>query len=229
MSSEDKDVRKKENTIIPLKIAIQKEMTYRTKFLSSLHRRPHDRDDHHSIQNFLPLKVSPSVQTPQQVAPPPPLLPPASTPSSLSGTKRKEPDNLYCEICRVSCSSVLNLKQHLMGHKHRSKLQELELNQNNSNGRHWCEVCKVACMNEDLLNLHFKGRKHRVEVHKFETCKEEGGEVTLSHRKRCELCQIWCIDMFSFKQHLQGRKHIFQLHSVQRENKNGMGGKNAKA
>ncbi|CAL0314724.1 unnamed protein product [Lupinus luteus] len=112
-------------------------------------------------------------------------LPGPSSSPLLSGTKRKEPtrntddpslqsqqpfhgsldhedktQNVYCEICRVSCSSPFNLKQHIRGQNHAENSRVLEFSENagkegSSNQRKWCEMCEVSCPNEALLKLHF--------------------------------------------------------------------------
>ncbi|MED6122411.1 hypothetical protein PIB30_039526 [Stylosanthes scabra] len=181
------------------------------------------------------------VKSPSQASKSIPL--PGPTPH-LSGTKRKETlpvstasnppqqnchplhpytsykaeadNNVYCKICQLSCSSPFNLKQHLIGHKHRQKLLELE---SGGTSEKWCDMCKVSCMNEELLKLHFQGKKHKAQLQKLEVDQQGGEQLQNKQQKWCELCKIWCIDEFSFKQHLQGRKHILQLHAMEKEGK----------
>ncbi|OIW05405.1 hypothetical protein TanjilG_28870 [Lupinus angustifolius] len=170
---------------------------------------------------------------------------PSSSPL-LSGTKRKEPtrnahdpslqsqqqfhgslgyedktQNLYREICQVSCSSPFNLKQ-LRGQNHAEKSRDLEFNdkagkEGSSNQRQWCEMCEVSCPNEALLKLHFDGKKHKAKLQKLKISMQ-GGEDP--HKKKwCQLCKLWCMNECAFKQHLEGKKHIIQMHAITKKEK----------
>lgn len=160
---------------------------------------------------------------------------------NLSGTKRKEfptssvhqyphqrprpshgglnhkanADDLYCKICQVPCASPFNLKQHLIGQKHKENLQGKGNREGGSQERQWCEICKVSCMNEDLLHMHFQGQKHKAKLQDLKIRKQDG-EVPNKQQRWCGLCKLWCVNEFSFNQHLQGKKHIIQLHAMEK-------------
>ncbi|KAJ7978470.1 Zinc finger RNA-binding protein [Quillaja saponaria] len=148
---------------------------------------------------------------------------PSQQPQKINGNLiyKSQADNLCCKVCQVYCSGPFNFKQHLRGHKHKAKLQELEFRKKNGGEvavtqRKWCELCKVSCMNESLLEMHLQGQKHKAKVQELEVSKRSGG-CNPKQRKWCDLCKIWCIDNFSFEQHLDGKKHFLRLHSVEIE------------
>ncbi|XP_057730900.1 UBP1-associated proteins 1C-like [Arachis stenosperma] len=217
--------RKEENTMA-VEIAIQRELAHRKKVAAPHLRSPNS----NSTKEVFPLQVKSPSQASKSI-PLPGSTPRLSLSQHLSGIKRKktlvnaEADNsVYCKICQVSCSSPFNLKQHLIGHKHREKLLELESGEkagtsesNRCYERQWCDICKVSCMNEELLKLHFQGKKHKAQLQRLEFDQQGGVQLQNKQQKWCELCKLRCIDEFSFEQHLQGRKHILQLHAMEKE------------
>ncbi|KAK9278069.1 hypothetical protein L1049_027627 [Liquidambar formosana] len=60
-------------------------------------------------------------------------------------------DHLFCNVCKVYCSGVLNLKLHYRGRLHRDKVQELKLSRKEgrrkANQRQLCELCMNCDMN----------------------------------------------------------------------------------
>ncbi|MED6194359.1 hypothetical protein PIB30_027744 [Stylosanthes scabra] len=175
-----------------VEIAIQRELAHRMK-VTAPHLRP---SNSNSTKEVFPSQFTSPSQASKSIALPG-STPRLSLSPNLSGTKRKETlpvstasnppqqnrqpfhrdishkaeadDNVYCKICNLSCSSPFNLKQHLMGYKHREKLLELESGKKSGTSensrsyeRHWCDMCKISCMNEELLKLPFKVKSTRL-------------------------------------------------------------------
>ncbi|XP_058228036.1 uncharacterized protein LOC131336265 [Rhododendron vialii] len=120
--------------------------------------------------------------------------------------------NFFCKACQVPCSGPDCLKQHLKGHKHKAKMQCLQMSKREGRGKEGalhCELCQIWCTDGDALEMHLKGKSHQAKVQELEYGRE-GKEL----RPRCELCQIWCMNEDAFQQHLKGKNHITRLYAV---------------
>lgn len=71
--------------------------------------------------------------------------------------------NLFCKVCKVSCLSSFNYKQHVRGQKHKSKLKMQQLQQQPR-----CNLCQIWCTDENNLKLHFDGQKHSAKLKETE-------------------------------------------------------------
>ncbi|KAL5723026.1 hypothetical protein ACHQM5_006472 [Ranunculus cassubicifolius] len=70
-----------------------------------------------------------------------------------------------CEVCNCICPGLANYNQHMKGKKHKTRLEQLKLGNDNVGGGTEpinCEICKVVCMNEFAYKQHQAGKKHAV-------------------------------------------------------------------
>ena len=71
---------------------------------------------------------------------------------------------LYCEICKVSCAGEQSYKDHCDGQKHKKK--ELLLNtaakpaKAKPGSAFFCDLCQVPCSGVDAFNAHLNGKSH---------------------------------------------------------------------
>ncbi|KAG8388719.1 hypothetical protein BUALT_Bualt02G0154600 [Buddleja alternifolia] len=135
---------------------------------------------------------------------------PSPSPSSSQMTKKPVHD-LFCNICEVSCSSALTLRQHLIGRPHKAKLEFMKLKRNtisgDRKGKPRCNTCQIWCSDWNAMQMHLKGQKHKAKLQEFEVCKKNGGEKIDKKPIRCELCLVNCMNEDLFKMHLKGRQH----------------------
>ncbi|GKV35576.1 hypothetical protein SLEP1_g43824 [Rubroshorea leprosula] len=126
-------------------------------------------------------------------------------------------DNLFCEVCQVTCPGPFNYKQHISSKRHQFKVQELKFSRKdgeddypvaNQRGRKWCSLCRIWCMNDDLMKLHLAGQKHKKEQDRLKLA--QIGEMT-ERPNWCELCGIGCTDGHALQMHLKGKKHQTEL------------------
>ncbi|GMQ10828.1 hypothetical protein CsSME_00053683 [Camellia sinensis var. sinensis] len=132
--------------------------------------------------------------------------------------------HFFCKVCQVPCSGTVTLKQHLKGHKHKAKLQWLQLSKRDGREKDdpHCKLCQIWCTNKGGLEMHLKGQKHQAKLQELEfgTKKEREKEA---ERPWCQLCQIWCMNEDALEQHLKGKNHSARLYAT--EGKRGMKGK----
>ncbi|XP_074318815.1 uncharacterized protein LOC141655628 [Silene latifolia] len=95
---------------------------------------------------------------------------------SRSGKIRK----LFCDVCKVHCTSTNNLQMHLMGQKHKSKVQKRENKEKGieemevGDPKLYCQLCDIWCMNEFCLKQHLIGKNHINKVYVGERQKGSG-------------------------------------------------------
>ncbi|OMO68674.1 Zinc finger, U1-type [Corchorus capsularis] len=145
------DEARKEDDIMPLELAIQREMGYRQKIAMLSMKSAND--------SGLQLK---------------PLQPGLTSHLRLdSHVSEDQKDMFFCEVCQVSCSSAKTYKQHVKGQKHRTNLHfpfkgNDEAATTAVNSRKKCELCGVWCMNESSFNQHLEGQKHKERLQNLE-------------------------------------------------------------
>nr|CAD7570158.1 unnamed protein product [Timema californicum] len=84
--------------------------------------------------------------------------------------------NLYCEICKITLTSMIVATQHYEGRAHNIRKRELEISNtqfgkrrfqmdstedNSKKGRFICEICQIVTTSQDQLENHFGGIKHK--------------------------------------------------------------------
>ncbi|PIN27000.1 hypothetical protein CDL12_00218 [Handroanthus impetiginosus] len=115
----------------------------------------------------------------------------------------KSSDDLLCELCQVSCSSVLTLQQHLNGRRHKAKMEWTRIK-----GMPSCDVCQIWCTDYKSMEMHLKGQKHKEKVQELEQCKKNGGDSVVKKKPiLCELCLVHCMNEELFEMHIKGRSH----------------------
>lgn len=143
------------------------------------------------------------------------------TASSFQHTTNQHPEsfqisndtNLFCKVCKVSCSSSFNYKEHVRGQKHKTKLK-MQLRGGNSTRTFQqprCNLCQIWCTDENTLRLHFDGQKHKAKLKEIEL-RQKG--IVLHQQLWCELCQVPCSNEDSFRMHLRGKNHITRLYNT---------------
>ncbi|KAH9623346.1 hypothetical protein KSS87_000318 [Heliosperma pusillum] len=77
------------------------------------------------------------------------------------------PEYFYCNLCQMDCSSEINFRMHLKGHKHKSMLRNLQANKvlggttlPEANEKLFCELCGVWCPDTRAFALHLNGKNH---------------------------------------------------------------------
>lgn len=141
-----------------------------------------------------------------------------STTKEIVTVSASDNTNLFCKVCKVSCSGSFNYKQHVRGQKHKTKLKmQLRVGGNSSGTSHQprCNLCQIWCTDENSLKLHFDGQKHRAKLKETEL-HQKG--IVLHQQLWCELCQVPCSNEDSFRMHLRGKNHVARLYNTRREN-----------
>ncbi|KAL3528434.1 hypothetical protein ACH5RR_007756 [Cinchona calisaya] len=197
--------KRKENIIMSVELAIQREIAYREKIASFLSET--------QIADLLPLKVQSSTTL---------TSPEKATSSSIDCLQNQQQQthhiynrsDTFCKLCKVSCTSHYNYKQHMRGQKHKkAKLQHSpELNKNQQPR---CNLCQVLCPEETSLRLHLNGQKHKARLRIIEL----GEEGKTSHEFWCELCQVPCTNEETFQLHLKGKSHVARRCALEEQKK----------
>ncbi|KAI3717521.1 hypothetical protein L1987_69194 [Smallanthus sonchifolius] len=141
--------------IMPVELAIKREMEYRTKLEVLKNRR------------FVNLN---------------PLLPSQVHPQSHATLKRKEPcssgtslerrsTGLVCKICQKTFDSVIHLKQHSNTVKHKGNVLQLKKRGQNVSTPFLCELCNSSCSSGIIMEDHLKGTKHATLLQELENAK----------------------------------------------------------
>ncbi|KAK0428457.1 hypothetical protein QR680_010819 [Steinernema hermaphroditum] len=79
------------------------------------------------------------------------------------------PQQLFCEICKITCAGQQTFQEHLKGKQHKKKLEAAQnqgetpsLAKNKSTYR--CDVCDCPCTGKDTYEIHIKGARHQKTV-----------------------------------------------------------------
>ncbi|KAK6153441.1 hypothetical protein DH2020_013080 [Rehmannia glutinosa] len=231
---------KQKSDSFQVELAIQRELAYRKKVPFSiekpiLHRNsppPRPNPKPHSIQETStarPLIRSPNTFPNPFQKPNIPTKPRSDLKRKSVTTTDREPcrnlttstnnsnmalnksvDNLLCELCQVSCSSALTMRQHLSGRPHKAKMEFMKLKRNcigERKGKPRCDICQIWCSDRDGLEMHLKGQKHKAKMQELELCKKNGGGIVAKKPILCELCRVHSMNEDLFKMHLKGRQH----------------------
>lgn len=72
--------------------------------------------------------------------------------------------NIYCEVCKISCAGQQTYNEHVQGKAHKKKeaLSKGENKQSLPRNKvsFKCEICDVTCSGRDTYDAHAKGSKH---------------------------------------------------------------------
>lgn len=77
----------------------------------------------------------------------------------------REVQQLYCDVCKISCGGNQAYMEHIQGKPHKRKEALLKgegvqtLSRNKVTYR--CEVCNISCSGRDAYDSHAKGAKHK--------------------------------------------------------------------
>ncbi|KAL8228995.1 hypothetical protein R6Q57_013895 [Mikania cordata] len=148
------------HNIMPVELAIKREMEYRTKV--------------EVLKNRHLINLNP-------------LLPSQAQPTSHTTSKRKEPSSsgtslerqsigLVCKICQITFSTVNHLKQHSNTIKHKGNVVQLKKRGQNVSTPFLCELCNSSCSSGIIMDEHLKGTRHLTLLQEFENAKRARAE-----------------------------------------------------
>ncbi|KAL4569500.1 hypothetical protein LXL04_025139 [Taraxacum kok-saghyz] len=149
------------HTIMPVDLAIKREMEYRHKLEALKNQR---------LNNLNPL-------TPSHVYPVSQPTLKRKDPSSSSGTKPKKrrSTGISCKICDMTFCSVSQMKDHSNGARHKNSVQQLKKRGKNVSTPFLCELCNSSCSSDIVMEDHLRGTKHTAVLQEFEKAKRGRG------------------------------------------------------
>ncbi|KAK4568131.1 hypothetical protein RGQ29_003771 [Quercus rubra] len=222
-TTEYKMVGERRENIMPVEVAIQRELAYRRKVAMLQFTLDED------LKDLMPLQVLSSHSSPihslrplewpsASVSPSPVPSTNHSVPSSLSSPNHS-PIPLEGPSSSPSPSSSPVPSTNLSGIKRKELTNCLQYLQPEQPGLShgtvmlkdqidnlFCKICQVQCSGAFNLEQHFKGRKHKAKVEELELNRKYGGEKA-NQLQCCELCKVTCMNETLLKLHLQGKKH----------------------
>ncbi|KAL9239498.1 hypothetical protein vseg_013812 [Gypsophila vaccaria] len=79
------------------------------------------------------------------------------------------PEDFYCDLCQVDCTSEINLRMHLKGHKHKSMLRNAKAKKvagapSEANDKLHCDLCGIWCQDMHAYTLHLNGKNHYLKL-----------------------------------------------------------------
>lgn len=131
---------------------------------------------HLQVQYAQPLKVPEKTYANTEVKE---TMPPAEASRAVTPPLKQE---WRCALCKVKVTSEKDLNAHLLGSKHKAKLESLKKRNGKPvvleiSGRHWCILCDAKLATDVDLASHIGGKRHasRIdEIEKLETSLSAG-------------------------------------------------------
>lgn len=138
-----------------------------------------------------------------------------------NGPASLQQQTFWCEVCRITCSSLENMELHKRGSSHQAFLQRstpptLPVTALVPSSVR-CKICDVECNTFDQLASHELGAKHLKRVQQtrpaapIPTAVPELVKGTVQFR--CDLCDIFCNTIEQLAKHEQGEKHLKKMKS----------------
>ena len=89
--------------------------------------------------------------------------------SKLEGHQDDVKPNIFkCEVCDVELTSEVDLKNHIGGKKHQSKLASVSSSTQPSSSQrrtdYECQLCQIPMTGEEDLKAHNAGKKHQAKL-----------------------------------------------------------------
>ncbi|KAK9276323.1 hypothetical protein L1049_005854 [Liquidambar formosana] len=162
--------------VMSVEVAIKRELEYRRK-MEALQFQLQDSQraaipSQEPPLNVLGIKRKAPASNLQSFPPPQPR------PSCSRQPFQNRPVSLVCQACQETFSSVVCLKKHCEGPKHKFNLIRMKIN--HVSNPLWCKLCKVSCSSVNTLEQHLIGKKHGACLQGMEdakTAREEKSEV----------------------------------------------------
>ncbi|KAD7478789.1 hypothetical protein R6Q59_005448 [Mikania micrantha] len=148
------------HNIMPVELAIKREMEYRTKVevLKNRHLI--------NLNPLLPSQVQPTSHTTSK----------RKEPSSSGTSLERQSMGLVCKICQITFSTVNHLKQHSNTIKHKGNVVQLKKRGQNVSTPFLCELCNSSCSSGIIMDEHLKGTRHLTLLQEFENAKRARAE-----------------------------------------------------
>ena len=151
--------------------------------------------------------------------------------SKLEGHQDDVKPNIFkCEVCEVELTSEVDLKNHIGGKKHQSKLASVKMlprvsssTQPSSSQRrtdYECQLCQIPMTGEEALKAHNAGKKHQAKLasailepplQSWASNKASSSPSSAENNFDCELCQISMTGDEDLRAHNAGKKHQAKL------------------
>lgn len=143
------------HNVMPVELAIKREMEYRSKIEDLKNRR---------LINLNPL-------LPSQVHPAGHATLKRREPSSSGTALESRSTGLVCKICQITCSTIKHLKQHADTAKHKSNVLQLKKRGQNVSTPFLCELCNSSCSSGIVMEDHLRGTKHATILQELQSSK----------------------------------------------------------
>ncbi|PWA87506.1 Zinc finger, C2H2 [Artemisia annua] len=148
------------HNIMPVELAIRREMEYRSQMEVLKNRR---------LVNLNPL------------------LPSQVHPTSQHALKRKEPSTsgtalgrrstgFVCKICHITFGTLPHLNQHSETSRHKGNLLQLKKQGKNVSCPFACQLCDISCSSGLVMADHLRGTKHSTMLQDVENAKRARAE-----------------------------------------------------
>ncbi|XP_047318266.1 uncharacterized protein LOC124921633 isoform X2 [Impatiens glandulifera] len=166
------------DNLMPVKIALEREIEYRRKIEAFEGKPEYLQILHH------PNDQAPCLPTEEALFVPIVPTKKRKAPETASGIMKlgknlqsyeKKADFLSCSACKVSFSTVYNLKHHTGSSSHKDKLQLLKANGYHMSNPLTCELCNAKCSSEIPLESHLIGTKHLSALEKLQAMRLASG------------------------------------------------------
>ncbi|KVH96169.1 uncharacterized protein LOC112527980 [Cynara cardunculus var. scolymus] len=148
------------HNVMPVKLAIKREMEYRSKMEVLRNRR------FNNLNPLLPSQVQPANQATLK----------RKEPSSSGTALERRSTGLICKICQITFGTVLHLKQHSETIRHKGNILQLKKRGQNVSTPFLCELCNSSCSSGIVMEDHLKGTKHATVLQEFENAKRARAE-----------------------------------------------------
>nr|XP_043607571.1 uncharacterized protein LOC122579452 [Erigeron canadensis] len=129
--------------IMPLDLAIKREMEYRCRMEVLKNRRLVN------LNPLLPSQVPPASQALKR-----------KEPSSSNAALARRSTGLVCKICHVTFGTVIHLNQHSETARHKNNVLQLKKRGQNVSTPFLCELCNSSCSSGLVMDGHLNGTKH---------------------------------------------------------------------
>ncbi|KAL8249858.1 hypothetical protein R6Q59_006726 [Mikania micrantha] len=141
--------------IMPVELAIKRELEYRTKMLL--------KNQHRNDLKPLVLTQGSLPQARREDAELAPSISPLLQFSSSSRTL-KEKIAFSCKACQLTFASVFHLSSHVESQQHKVNISQMKKRREAISNPIWCELCRSSCSSLGEVEAHLVGSKHNSSI-----------------------------------------------------------------
>nr|XP_043623477.1 zinc finger RNA-binding protein-like isoform X2 [Erigeron canadensis] len=141
--------------IMPVELAIKREMEYRKK-MEALNSRNQNELAPLMLAQDLPIQAR---KEDNQLAPSRSQIPPMIQFSSSCQTFQEQV-LFSCKACRLTFATVFQLSSHIVGEQHKLIISQMKKRREAISNPIWCELCKSSCSSLGEMERHLKGSRH---------------------------------------------------------------------